>query len=239
MAESGVVADGQSISRVIFLPGMAARPAMWASVAKEVEAAPIQTEIWEWITPVGNETIGQYAARWVERNCGDAEGRTVVVGASFGGIVGQEVAKLLDADALVLVGSVKTRGELPFLMRMLSPLRWLVRLVPWRVVQWGVDQTRRVWRRFVGKDLGLVIEEFVRADPKLIGWSIKRLLAWKGESDLQCPVTSIHGTKDRLLPMDMNQVDVVIHDGGHVLSVSHAREIADVLQRLVLLIRTA
>lgn len=239
MAESGAVADGQSIFRVIFLPGMAARPAMWASVAKKVEAAPIQTEIWEWITPVGNETIGQYAARWVERNYGDAEGRTVVVGASFGGIVGQEVAKLLDADALVLVGSVKTRGELPVWIRVVSPFRWLAGLVPWRVVQWGVGQTRGIWRPFVGKDLGLVIEEFVTADPKLIGWSIKRLLAWKGESDLLCPVTTIHGTKDRLLPMDMNQVDVVIPDGGHVLSVSHAGEIAEVLQRLVLLIRAA
>lgn len=237
MAESGAVADGHSISRVIFLPGMAARPAMWVSVAKKVEAAPIQTEIWEWITPVGNETIEQYAARWVERNRGEAGGRAIVVGASFGGIVGQEVAKLLDADALVLVGSVKTRSERPIWMRMLSPLRWLAGLVPWRVVQWGVDQMRGIWRPIVGKDLGLVIEEFVTAEPKLIGWSIKRLLAWKGESDLLCPVTSIHGTKDRLLPMDMNQVDVVIPDGGHVLSVSHAGEIADVLQRLVLLVR--
>ncbi|WP_459556075.1 alpha/beta fold hydrolase [Lacunimicrobium album] len=237
MAESGAVADGQSISRVIFLPGMAARPAMWASVAKRVEAEPFQVEIWEWITPVGNETIEQYAARWIERHRGEAGGRTIVVGASFGGIVGQQVAKLLDADALVLVGSVKTRSELPVWMRMLSPMRWLAGLVPWRVVQLGVDQTRGIWRPFVGKDLGLVMEEFVVADAKLIGWSIKRMLAWKGEGDLLCPVTTIHGTKDRLLPMDMNQVDVVIPDGGHVLSVSHAEEIADVLERLVLLVR--
>ncbi len=234
---SGAVANGQSIFQVIFLPGMAARPAMWASVAKRLQADAFPSEIWEWITPVGNETIGQYSARWVERNRGDAGGRTIVVGASFGGIVGHEVAKLLDADALVLVGSVKTRGDLPVWMRMLSPMRWLAGLVPWRVGQWGVDQARGIWRPFVGKDLALVIEEFVTADPKLIGWSIKRLLAWKGDSDLLCPVTTIHGTKDRLLPMDMNQVDVVIPDGRHVLSLSHAEEIADVLQRLVLLIR--
>lgn len=219
--------------RVIFLPGMAARSLMWEEAAKRLESETIQTDLWDWITPIQGESMSEYAVRWVTLNTSPHHRKRFVVGASFGGILGQEVAKCLDADALILVGSVRERGDLPFWIRSLSLIRGLVSWVPWRLVQTATSSTKPLWHAMLGKDLTLVADEFTKADPQLIAWSIRQILSWKGPNDLHCPITSVHGSRDRLLPLDLNQVDVVVHGAGHVVSVSHPDETSEAVRKVV------
>ena len=46
-------------------------------------------------------------------------------------------------------------------------------------------------------------------------------------------IFSIHGSKDRVLPVGRRVVDVEIQGAGHLLTVTHAREVNEALIELV------
>jgi hypothetical protein len=73
----------------------------------------------EWIVPTDRETIQSYAQRLLKQI---PTSRPIIIGVSFGGIMAVEIGKLIDAEKIILISSVRTRNDVPIYFRFIGRL---------------------------------------------------------------------------------------------------------------------
>ncbi|MEM8671301.1 MAG: alpha/beta hydrolase [Planctomycetota bacterium] len=188
----------------------------------------------EWPIPTSDESLEEYAARLA----GQLRSRNpcVIGGASFGGIVAQHVAHHLQPLAVVLIGSVRAPSELPVCARMARPMRFLVPIIPVRLLQCLIRPLTTRFARNLTPHLSGLAKQFCTCHPQVFKWSLLRILDWRSVPTFACPVFHVHGDRDYVLPSKRTQPDRLIHGGGHVISLTHPAEvnesIRDVLNQL-------
>jgi pimeloyl-ACP methyl ester carboxylesterase len=185
----------------------------------------------DWPVPTYCETLDQYARRLA--NALPDEGRLILGGASFGGIIALHVAEHVCAEAVVLIGSVKSPSELPRYAKWARPLRPLIRYLPVRSLQLCCLPVLRGIARFKFTHLVNLMRQFQNADPVVIKWSLMRILDWNDCPEPTCPIVHIHGKRDHVLPMRYTNPDHVVLDGGHILSLSHPRDVNEFIAKVI------
>lgn len=182
-----------------------------------------------WLDPLPRESLEAYCKRWASELAPCAP--NIIGGASFGGIIALEMAKYLQPAAVILIGSVRKCSDMPSYVRGLSPVRKLVPLLPWRVLQTlaaGIN-CRLFAKQF--PHVSGVVQQFSNADRNVLRWSIQQLLAWQGPPQMDCPIYQIHGSHDRILPMRQGAEQVA--NGGHVISLTHPKEVNAFIQGIL------
>lgn len=186
-----------------------------------------ETHVLRWLAPQNSsEKLPQYAARLA---ASIPENQPCwLVGVSFGGVLALEIAQLRPLTRVVLISSFIGPQELPWLGRVaratglhhLVPASLLPRLP--RVAQWffGVKN---------GREYQLLRQILHDTDPHFTQWAIAQLLQWPGRSTP--PTARIHGTDDRLLPAGAAHSQHRL-PGGHLIIISQAREISQILNGL-------
>lgn len=175
-----------------------------------------------WLEPERAETIHDYAGRLAETL---DEGPCIVGGASFGGIVALHLAEHVDAQAVILIGSIQSPSQLPLYTRCARPLRFLVRCIPIRFLQFLARPiATRVIKRHAPFAYGLACQ-FLDCNPAVFKWSLSRLLDWSSTPTVSCPVFHLHGDRDWTLPLRYTDPDKIVAGGGHVLSLTHPDEV--------------
>lgn len=97
---------------VYMMPGMAANPTIFEYIKLPEEQFKMH---WlEWMMPKTNESLQDYAKRMCEKV---KHKNPVLLGVSFGGILVQEMAKIIDVRKLIVISSVKSKHELPKRMK--------------------------------------------------------------------------------------------------------------------------
>jgi pimeloyl-ACP methyl ester carboxylesterase len=153
----------------------------------------------DWPIPTYSETLDQYARRLAYALPED--GRLIIGGASFGGIVALHVARHVRADVVVLTGSVQSPSELPRYAKCARPLRPLIRYLPVRSMQLCCLPLALEIARFQFTHLFNLIRQFRTADPIVIKWSLMRILDRRDHPETPCSIVHIHGKRDHLLPI--------------------------------------
>lgn len=211
--------------RLILFSGLAADARVFAPqrlAFPRLEAPP-------WPTPGPDETLSAYAERLAN---GLRDDRPCLLGgASFGGIVALEAARVLRPRAVLLLGSVCSPAELPRRIRVFRPFRHFVGLLPVRAMQWAsrfVLAARRRWPH-----LASVAEQFYDADRDLFRWSVRQILAWREPPIVPCPVLQLHGGRDAVFPLRRTRPDEVVAGAGHVVTLSHPAETNAFLVRAI------
>jgi len=80
----------------------------------------------DWLMPVFNESIENYAKR-ISSAVKDKE--PILIGLSFGGIIATEIAKIIRTKHVIYVSSAKSYDELPFYYRLIGKLK-LHQIIP-------------------------------------------------------------------------------------------------------------
>ncbi|HEY5749993.1 MAG TPA: alpha/beta hydrolase [Chryseolinea sp.] len=178
----------------------------------------------DWIDPLPNESIEQYAGRLSGKI---GKNNPILMGVSFGGMVAIEIAKHIPVEKIILISSAKSREDIPAprfdFMRKLQLHRFIpTRLVknPNRIVFWffGVEkQWEKDLLRAIMRDTNIA---FFR-------WAIDRIVNWPNETVLDNAI-HIHGTKDRLIPF--TTADYKIEGGGHLMIINRAQEIDEIIK---------
>ncbi|MBC8085287.1 MAG: alpha/beta hydrolase, partial [Hymenobacter sp.] len=168
-----------------------------------------ETRILPWLTPEPDESLPGYAARMAATIPPEQAG--LLVGVSFGGMVGLEISRLRPRLRAVLVSSIPDASCLPPLLRLirltrayrLFPPQWL-KLFP-RAGQWyfGVRN---------GAEYRLFRQILRDMEPVYTRWAIHRLLHW--DSTDVGRNTQILGTHDRVFPPGPAPADYLIRGGG-------------------------
>jgi len=96
-------------THVYFVPGLAANKKIFKFISLPEEL--FELHFLDWIIPKSTkEPIEDYA----ERMCAEISHKNpILVGCSYGGVVAQEMSKLITTKKTIIISSIKTKYELP------------------------------------------------------------------------------------------------------------------------------
>lgn len=204
---------------LILFSGLAAD----ASVFAPQKIAFPQLTVPRWPVPAPNESMDSYCQRLADEL--RVPGPCVIGGASFGGMVAQEISRYLDPLAIILIGSVRSPAELPGYARWSRSLRFLVPWLPIRLLQAMMAPAASNLARRTSPHLCGLARQFRACDPRVFRWSLRRILDWRETPEVACPIYHVHGDRDFVLPSRLTKPDRIVAGGGHVISLTHPTEV--------------
>ncbi|QDS94657.1 Alpha/beta hydrolase family protein [Roseimaritima multifibrata] len=213
-------------SPLVLLSGLAAD----ARIFTPQKVAFPQLNCPRWLVPERSESLNDYTRRLAATL--DSE-PCFIGGASFGGIVALHLAEHVDAKAVILIGSIISPSELPLYARCARPFRFLVPVIPIRLLQFLIRPlTIRIVRRHAPIVYGFA-SQFRDSDPVVFKWSLSRILDWSIAPNVSCPVFHLHGDRDWILPLRYTSADRIVAGGGHLLSLTHPDEVNSYIRQIV------
>lgn len=209
---------------LILLPGLGADARMFSSLAAGLP--PIVTP--RWIEPHRHESLVDYARRFAQvidpgRPC-------FIGGASFGGVVAQEVAAVLPGvQACFVIGSTCSDKSRPWRIQILLPITPLVGILP-RLAPFIVSLAGR-WLRPATRG---VLMQLSDTDPKFLSWGAGAILRWKPSAGVaKVPVCQIHGSRDRVFPIDLTNPEHTVAGAGHLIAITHPKEVSELMRQQI------
>lgn len=181
----------------------------------------------QWMDPLKNETIEQYAKRMSEKIY---HPDPVLIGLSFGGMMCIEVAKIINTDKIIIISSIKTCHEMPWWMR-LSGLLKLYKIFPlksYKLFEPIQNYTLGINNR---EELMLVREYRRNISQLYTNWAVSKILHWKNEW-LPKHIIHIHGSKDHIFPIKKVKADYVLNS-GHFMIMDNAAELNEIFRTIL------
>jgi len=208
---------------VYFMPGMSANSLIFEKIKL---SSKYKLHLLEWIDPLKNETLKDYSIRFskiiIHKN-------PVLVGVSFGGVLVQEISKIIEVHQTIIISSIKSNKELPNSMKMvkltksykLLPVKWLNDFESLITFVLGPRINRRVelYRKYLS----------VR-DRNYLSWAIKELIEWDQDESID-NVIHIHGTKDMIFPAIYLKNYIPLPNGDHAMILKKADWINKFLEK--------
>lgn len=214
---------------VYLVPGLGAD----YRVFKSLELPAFKTQILVWEHPEKNEPIEDYTRRMCAQM---TEEPSVIIGLSFGGVIGAELKKYFPDAKLILISSIASRKELPWWARLGGNLR-MNKIVPGTFLKHRNPIIRGIFGVERGHDTELFNAILKDSDPDFLYWAFNAILNWKGNGSHR--VHHIHGDQDRLIPMRFTSADICVKGGGHFMIVSHGKEVSAILRGILVQLESA
>ncbi len=181
----------------------------------------------DWLDPGPEDTLVSYAARIADQI--DHSKKFGLIGVSFGGMIMSEVSKIIEPNHLILISSIATHNELRWVFRKAGAIN-LDRIIPFKSMVGSGKLVHYLFGVKLERDKKLLKEIMEDMSPEFISWAVKVILRWKNPIGQKC--IRIHGTKDRVLPVNKNLLDYPIEGTGHFAIVNDAEYISEVLDTL-------
>ncbi|WP_207422963.1 alpha/beta fold hydrolase [Desertivirga brevis] len=174
----------------------------------------------DWIEQYEEESVESYAKRMSSKI--DGTEPFILAGLSFGGIVGIEISKFLPPQKLLLISTVASYKDLPWLYRKAGDLK-LYKFLPERrsslikpFLYWFFGPLNASGRKLIDAFFG-------QTHPKHINWALGRISMWRN-AEINVPYVHIHGKKDRAFPIRFIKADYVMN-GGHLCVFCESEEV--------------
>ena len=198
-------------------------------IFEKLDFGNYNVECLNWIEPKLNEPIHEYATRLAQPIV-KSNKPTIIIGHSFGGIMAQEIAAQIPVQKVILLGSIKSKEELPLQFKMVGWFRL------WNFFTKKLTiQSFKYW----GADHGFETEEEIELFKDMIGkcpesflkWALKKLVEWQGvEISSATSLCQIHGTKDKTFPFHkIVNPDFSIEEGSHIFLFKKANQLTRIL----------
>jgi len=214
---------------VYFMPGLAASPAIFENIL--LPPAQFECFYMEWMLPIANEPLADYAKRLAQNIKHD---NPVLIGVSFGGIIVQELAKVVTVRKVIIISSVRCNAEFPRRMRFakITHAYWLfptslVHSVPWLA---------KIFRgnNMITKRLALYDKFLSVRDKKYLDWALKSIILWD-RKEPGADVIHIHGDADEVFPPKYLKDYIPVKGGKHIMIINKAKWLNENLPRLILM----
>lgn len=190
----------------------------------------VTTVFIDWLEPLPNEPMADYAKRIAEKI--DQSKPFVLVGLSFGGMLATEVMAYAKPQKTILISSAARRQELPFYYKLSGMLR-LNKLLPERSIHKSNIFTNWLFSISANRDKFLLEEILTASNPSFSKWAINEIVNWKRTVAPE-NIIRIHGNKDRVLPIINFKPHYLIDAGGHFMIANRANEISKIIKQELL-----
>jgi len=209
--------------QLYFVPGLAACSKIFEFL--KLPENNFELHFLDWLLPLSeNEPIEKYAKRMAELV---KEKNAVLIGVSFGGIMVQEMSKHLETSKVILISSVKNRGELPRRLKFIQKTK-AYKLFPAESIQNIEDFSVYAFGSFAKKKVDIYNKYLSVRDAKYLKWAIFNVLNWKQEQTLS-NVIHIHGVNDEVFPSKHLKDFIPIKNGTHVMILNKANTISKII----------
>ncbi|MDG2368421.1 MAG: alpha/beta hydrolase [Flavobacteriaceae bacterium] len=211
---------------VYLMPGMSANSLIFEKIKfpKNFELHKL-----DWISPNIDESIENYAERLSEKI---VHKNPVLIGVSFGGILVQEISKIIKVNKLIIISSIKCNKEMPSHMKFgkitksykLLPVKWINDFESLISFVLGPKIKKRVdlYRKYLS----------VR-DENYLSWSLREMIEWKQSKPIK-NIIHIHGTKDLVFPTLYIKNFIEVPRGDHAMILKRAEWINQNLPKMIM-----
>lgn len=173
----------------------------------------------EWIRPTRQDTMATYAQRLLDQIT-PHELPPVLVGLSFGGMVAQEIAKLIPVQRVLLISSLASTHDLPGYYRALGSLglqNWL----PFGWFKGWVGPAAWFMGAHTPAEKQLLKSILRDTDVYFLRWALNQILRWRHPEPLPHTVM-LHGSADKVLPLRPRPQTQVLPGGEHLMVLHQA-----------------
>ena len=213
------------IIHVYLMPGMSAN----SLIFERIEFPSNYTlHYLEWIDPSKDESLEDYAKRFSKLII---HNDPILIGVSFGGVLVQEISKIIKHKKLIIISSIKCNEELPPHMKFgkitksykLLPLKWINDFESLISFVLGPKIKKRIelYRKYLS----------VR-DEDYLSWSIRELIEWKQNKPID-NIIHIHGSKDVIFPTNLLSDYIELPGGDHAMILKRAEWISKKIPILI------
>ena len=215
-----------SIKHLYFFPGLGASSKIFEHISLPKEKFEIHLLDWKIPTSV-DESLQEYAARMCEEI---HHQNPILIGVSFGGILVQEMAKIIATEKVIVISSIKSHHELPTRLRVIRDTK-AYKLFPAKIVKNIEDYTQYFLGDFLKKRAELYKMYLSVRDETYMQWAIYNVLHWKQEKPAE-NLVHIHGLEDNVFPIKYIQNFIPVTKGTHVMILMKAKTISSEIERL-------
>jgi pimeloyl-ACP methyl ester carboxylesterase len=210
---------------LILLPGMGADARMFEDQRRRFPQLTVPA--WPALRP--GETLRDFAARLADTVTITRD--TVLGGASMGGMVALELARLKPPRAVVLLGSCRSPDAIPRSLLLAERLArpfplWLLNLLR------PFEHLARARLGPLTSPQKQLLHEMSRAHSMaFLAWAGRAILEWPGVPDPGVPVLHVHGRLDRMILPGKVAADIMLEDAGHLPSMTHPEDVNTAIER--------
>ena len=174
----------------------------------------------DWIKPLPRESLQAYAHRLADSI--DKREPFILIGLSFGGMLANEIDKLIPAQKVILISSVPSSKQLPPWFKFAGFLN-LQNLVPVSFYK-SMSILKRLFTAETAEEKKYLRKAIREADSSFIKWSLNAIVKWRCDSK---PKNYVHiqGSRDLILPTVCSGYTHLIKGGGHLMILTQAKEI--------------
>ncbi|MDB3938381.1 alpha/beta hydrolase [Flavobacteriaceae bacterium] len=201
---------------IYLMPGMSANPLIFKRIKFSDEKYEIH--FLKWAKPVLNESIENYSKRLLDFI---KHKNPILIGVSFGGLIVQEISKLIDVEKVIIISSIKSNRELPLYMKSAKFLK-LYNYFPLKLFDDVFNISKSLKINKIYKKLDLIDKYLSVRDENYLKWAIREILNWKQEKPLQ-EVIHIHGDKDLTFPISLIKDCIIVPGATHALILTKYR----------------
>jgi len=210
---------------IYFMPGLGAGPEIFDNL-------DLSSEIYDlfylkWKQPLSlEESLEDYTKR-MSKNIHHKN--PVLIGVSFGGIIMQELSKIINSKKVIIISSIKTKNELPLTYNTLTKSK-LYKLFPTKIVSNIENYSKFFIGSTLKKKAKIYKKYFSVRDQNYIKWSIHAVLHWQHDNILT-NIIHIHGTKDAVFPITNISQVIKIEGGTHAMILTKAKKISKIIHK--------
>jgi hypothetical protein len=184
-----------------------------------------------WIKPEKGESIQSYSKKLISQI--DPNDDVILIGVSFGGLICQEISKIVVCKQIIIISSIKCIKELSGLFQFVKISR-IYKLLPSFIIRPISLLTANYFFNINSKEEAILLKEIIKdTDPKFAKWAINTILSWK-TSSVSSEIIHIHGTVDRIFPSRFLSDFIPVKDGGHFMIINKAKEISKIINQKLL-----
>ncbi len=202
------------IIHIYFMPGMAANPSIFEHI--KLPESQFKIHLLKWIIPIENESIRDYALRISKEIKHD---NIVLLGVSFGGVLVQEIDKIIKVRKLIIVSSIKSMHELPKHMLIVKRTK-AYKLMPTQLVS-KIDVLSKYTfgSNIVSKRIELYKKYLSVNDSRYLSWAIEQMVCWNQDSYRE-DIVHIHGEDDGVFPIRNIKNCISVEKGTHIMIIN-------------------
>jgi pimeloyl-ACP methyl ester carboxylesterase len=213
------------MKQVYLMPGMAASPLIFEHIKLPADA--YELHYIDWLTPLEKEPLVTYCKRLLPQILHE---NPVLIGVSFGGIIVQELAKLISVEKLIIISSVKSISEFPRRMRF-SKKTGLHRVLPTSFIE-NFDSLAKYGMRIAPKKIEMYKKYLHRNDRQYLDWALETIIHWDQEKP-PVGIIHIHGEKDPIFPIKYIIDCIIVPEGTHVMIINRYRWFNENLPKII------
>lgn len=208
------------------MPGLAANSKIFEFIRLP---KPFVIHKLEWIDPLPNESIQSFSKRMCEKI---KKKNPILLGVSFGGIIVQEMSKIIPCHKVIIISSVKSYKEFPIHI-MLGRKSKAYKYFPTQWIDKTEDFIGFVFGPSMRKRMGLYKHYLSFRSKEYLQWALHHFFQWD-QKEADPKVIHIHGTHDALIPVFNIKNYIAVKGGTHAMILRKAHLLNEILPEIIL-----